>query len=463
MKSNSLLSRTFIGSLALSLSFCLGMTAPVLGQDEPNAQTMIKNLDQFWGLLEKKDHTAASDYLVLPSNFKPEMLNVFIERRELSKEGLMRMEREGKFGKANEIFGEDRATHYADRAKVDADGCYGFILETEEVTGEVMGFWNGTMFKFVRVNNVGQLSPASDTGGTPPVNGPGPATQQQPAPTLAELEAAVAASPEDVGTRALYAQSLFQSGNLPLAWSQLMEAYKLDPSHAGVAQGTGEMIQSFANRDVFTVGIPQDSVQGLLGDPRQKVELGKNRERWVYAHVGVDFKDGRLHELLDLRGITEASFKPTETVSVELDGSGWRCGHRRRNRGNIVAFYYKPGESYGNWTQQITVERVLNGAKVAGSLEKLQELVTQQLLSMNPETKVKVLHEDDDSVIIATMAPNPDGSMTEHKLDHLMLGPTDFHRLSVTVRGEEPSREFQMKWLEISKAAKLKPVEPVKK
>ncbi len=457
-------SRPATVGLAICLCSCLAMAQIGQCQDEPTQQTMIKNLDQFWKLLEKKDYVAASDYLVLPPDFKPEMLKVFIERGELSSEGLKRLEREGQFGKAIEMFGADRATHYAERAKVDPEKCYGFVLELDGVSGEVIGFWNGTMFKLVRVNNVGQLAPAArpDTDAKPPVNDPLTKAPVKPALTLAELEAAVAAKPNDVEVHAQYAQALYKLGNLPLAWSQLMEAYKLSPNHEGVAQGTGEMIQAFASRDIFTVGIPQDSILGILGEPRQKVELGATRERWVYAHVGIDFKGGGFHELIDLRGLTEVSFKPTETVSVELGGGGWRCGHRRRNRGNVVAMYYLPGESYGNWTQQVSVERVLNGAKT-GSLEKIRGLLTQQLLAINPETKTKVLHEDEDSIIIATMVPNPDPTKSEHKLDHLMLGSVDFHRFSITARGDEPTREFQMKWLEISKAAKLTPVKQPKR
>lgn len=70
-----------------------------------------------------------------------------------------------------------------------------------------------------------------------------------------------------------------------------------------------------------------------------------------------------------------------------------------------------------------------------------------------------MLHIDEKSVIIATMTPNEDPALVEHKLDRLMKGPADLHRFSITVRGDEPSREFQMKWLEIAKSATLKPIE----
>lgn len=287
---------------------------------------------------------------------------------------------------------------------------------------------------------------------------PGNQTAPTEAPSLAELEAAVQENPDDLRSRALYGQALFKAGALPAAWEQLMAAYKIDPGHSGVIRGTGEVAEAFAARDVFTVGLSQESIHDILGEPRSKVELSQIRERWVYAHLGVDFKDGKFHELIDLRGVPEESFKPTEIVSVTLDGSGWRCGHRRRNRGNVVALYYLPGESYGSWTQQVTIERILNGAS-AGNMEQVKNAVINQLAKINPETKSKTLFEDEDSAIIATMVPHQDPALTEHKLDHVMLGPVDVHRFSITVRGEEPNQEFQRKWLEISKAATLKPVE----
>lgn len=442
---NISMKRSHWTTFGLAICLLLGTTMAGLGyaQDEPSQQTMVKNLSEFWDLLEQKDYVAASEYLVLPADFKPEMLSVFAERRELSREGIQRLARQGNYGKAVDLFGQDRADLFAERAKVDVDQCYGLLLEAQGVSAEVIGFWNGTRFKLVRINNVGQLSAQSDA---------------TPAPSLAELEAAVKENPDDLQPRALYAQALFKAGSLPSAWEQLMAAYKLDPGHSGVARGAAEMAQAFAARDVFTVGLPQDSIHGILGEPRAKVELGGNRERWVYAHIGVDFKDGKFHELIDLRDVPEASFKPTEIVSVTLDGSGWKCGHRRRNRGNVVALFYLPGESYGNWTQQVTIERILNGA-TAGNIEQIKNAVINQVVKMNPDTKAKTLVEDENSVIIATMVPHQDPSLTEHKLDHVMLGPVDVHRFSITVRGDKPDQEFQKKWLEISKSATLKPIE----
>lgn len=425
------------------LLFGFTMTSLGNAQDGPSKATMLKTLSEFWERLEQKELDAASEYLVLPPNFEPEMLSVFAERRELSREGIQCLEQHATYGKATDLFGPDRAKHFADRAKVDVDQCYGFLVDIDGASAEVVGFWNGTGFKLVRVNNVGQLQ----------------MTQfEKSAPSLAELEAAVEANPEDLGARALYAQALFKEGVLPSAWEQLMEAYKLEPGHAGVARGTSEMVQAFAERDVFTVGMPQDSIQGILGEPRAKVELGETRERWVYAHVGIDFKEGKFHELIDLRDIPEASFKPTEIVAVTLDGSGWSCGHRRRNRGNVVALYYLPGESYGNWSQQVTIERILNGTS-AGTVEQIKNAITNQMVKMNAETRTKTLFQDEDSVIIASMVPHENPELTEHKLDHVMLGPVDIHRFAITVRGEEPDQEFQKKWLEISKSATLKPVE----
>ena len=435
-----------IFGVATCLLLSPALVRPSCAQDEPSQQVMIKTLSEFWDLLEQKDHVAASEFLVLPPNFKPEMLSVFAERRELSREGIECLEQKGSYGKAVDLYGQDRANLFAERANVDVEKCYGILLETEGVSAEVVGFWNGNRFKLVRVNNVGQLTSQSGTAST------------KSSPSLADLEAAVKANPDDLGSRALYAQALFKAGSLPSAWEQLMAAYKLDPGHSGVARGAAEMIQAFAARDVFTVGLPQDSILGILGEPRAKVELGEKRERWVYAHIGVDFKDGKFHELIDLRDVPEASFKPTEIVSVTLDGSGWKCGHRRRNRGNVVALYYLPGESYGNWTQQVTIERILNGAN-AGNIEQIKNAVTNQLQKINPETNVKTLFEDEDSVIIATMVPHQDSALTEHKLDHVMRGPVDVHRFSITVRGEAPTQEFQKKWLEISKSATLKPIE----
>lgn len=271
---------------------------------------------------------------------------------------------------------------------------------------------------------------------------------------LPQLQQAVEANPEDVAARANLAMALYQLGNIPEAWKQLIVARKQQPDHQGVAKGLTVVFAAFEGKGVFSVGVPKETVENLLGEPTQKVELGKDRTRWVYVFWGVEFRDGRVHEVIDLRGATQSLFTPTETVSIDLDGSGWTCGYRKKKKGNVSAFYFVPGESVANWTQEFSIERILDGAKL-GTVDAIAAMMEKQVLASDPNSQQKVLKSDEGSIIVALILPGKEGAKPKHKLVQFLKGPVDLHRISYTVVGDEPTREVQMKWLEIFEKATL--------
>lgn len=429
-------------------------TRPAIGQQEqPSKAALIQTLKSVTALLERQEFAEASKHLVLPPDFKPQMLAGLIENNELSAEGVQLLEEGAVFGKATERFGSERADALAKRAGVPLEDCYGFKHEHASVVAEVLGVWDSGTFKLFRIDDVGKLK----------AQGAQAQSNQQeamanPAERLPELEKAVADNPDSADARARYAMALFQVGNLPAAWSQLIKAHALKPDHSGVAQGIGTLVQKFSERDLFTVGIPAESISGVLGEPAKKVELGKQRVRWVYGFIGVELREGRLHEVVDLRGLTEKAFRPAEVVSVDLDQRGWRCGHRRKNRGNVVAFYFLPGESLGNWNEQVVVERILNGARI-GDAERLGAAVIKQFQQKHPDLKHKVLSQDDGSVVIAMLIPAQEAADHQNVLVRYMIGAEDVHRLAITIKGDQPSTETQKKWLGILQSATLQKVD----
>ena len=429
---------------------------PVVGQpnqepaaeSKPTKQQLVDDLKSLFPLLKQKEYSKAADFFVLPPNFKPEMLDGFIERGEISVEGIQELERAAEFGLAKERFGDERADHFASRASVDVNSVYGFNHESGDVAAEVLAVWDGKNFKLIRLDDVGKLLPSSNPSAEEKME-----NSSAVANALPVLKAAVEEAPDDVARRAQYAMALYQSSDLKGAWAQLSAARKLQPDHAGVNKGMSVLLSEFEKRGLFSVGRKAEIVKNVLGEPLQTVDLG-SRERWVYVYLGVDFKNDAVHEIVDLRGATEALFKPTEYVSVDLDGRGWKCGLRRKSKNYSSAFYYVGGEDMGNWNEQFEVERILNGSKT-GSIDAIGELMIQQVKTRFPYATHRVLAKKDDSIIIVFVMPEGPNFQKRHQLVRLLKGPVDVHRIAYTLKVDQPSQETQKTWLAIMKAAEL--------
>jgi hypothetical protein len=270
---------------------------------------------------------------------------------------------------------------------------------------------------------------------------------------IQELQVTVEQNPKDVAARAKLAMAFHQIGNYPGAWTQLMAAYQVEPKHSGVASGIDEIMGEFTKQGVFTVGVPPETIQALLGEPTQKLNLNK-RTRWQYAHWGIDFsEENRVGEIIDLRGATNAWFQPTEKISTDLGGETWLVGFRRKENGRAEVYYFKPGETISNHSQMVTVERLHD---VSETMEEIGKKMIADEKKLVPDSRHRVLKPGEESMILAAMIPGKEKSQNRHRLIRLWKGPKDLHRLTYTVvSADEPSQETQKKWLEIFEKATL--------
>jgi tetratricopeptide (TPR) repeat protein len=472
-----LMSNSAINKSTLKLVIALALTCFAnvsWAQDNPPTKAdLIKTLESLYPLLAAEKYEDAMDHFALPEGVKSSELAPILERRELSAAGIEVLKNNAKLDTGSALYGEDRVKQILERMGLDAGtATYGFKHQANQSTGEVLGVWKEGKFKLVRLDDVGKLAAA------PPVNAAvGAAKESEPAAQpmseaeeqsseakvaevvakLQDLEKAVKDNPNDVAAKAQYAMAMYQLKNYPAAWEQLFEASKIDPKHVGLQKGINVLISTFSEQGIFTVGVPTDTIQSIMGEPTQKVELGKDRQRWVYRHWGIDFKSDRVHEIVNLIGATEALYQPTEVVSVEFDGRGWRTGFRRKANGKVSAFLFVDGQNASNATEQISVERFLGGATF-GSMEKVLEKVIADEKANRPEMKHGVIETNDKTAIFFMEYPKANGGVNDRQIVKLMLGPKDLHRLGYEIKGDEvPSEATQMKWLKIFQSATLKP------
>jgi hypothetical protein len=437
---------------------------------EPTKADLINALDAILPLLVAEDYAGAAEHVFLPKDVEPKVLASIVKNQELSAAGIRKLEKEAKFGSAIELFGEDRATRFAERMGGVAEKCWAFNHAAGDVTGEVIAQWDGEKFRLIRIDDVGKFSAVAKAAvadkNPPVVTAPGTASPMaQPKPTRAELiqkaamkipelEAVVSQTPGDISAREKLAMSYLQIGNAPAAWLQLMSARKIDPKHVGVGRGIDVLIRKFSNQGIFTVGVPTETIKALLGEPEQVVDL-KGRTRWLYAYWGVDFEKDRVHEIVDLRGVTQALYLPTEVVKTQLGGETWLPGFRRKIKGRAIACYFVPGETVASHAQMVTVERMLG---VVGE-NTMQQLVNRVIADEAKEilgSQHKILKLTDETAFVAVTMPATEGSKPRHQLVRLFKGPQDLHRLTYMMLSDtEPTTETQKKWFDIFAAAKL--------
>ena len=398
---------------------CFSQEAEESATSEPIKAACLQTLKDFFQLLIDAEYEAASEHLILPADFKPEMLKDLLSRQEISQAGIEILERSAEFGLASTVFGAKRAEYFANRAGVEVENCYGFNHETDAATAEVIGLWDGSRFKFFRIDDIGKLQPAKANSQPTELNKAG---QRR---SLPELKLAVETDAADVAARGNYAMALYQAGKFPESWLQLMEGYRLQPDHRGIAKGIGVLMGGFEKAGVVRVGIPQEKIDLQLGPPDKKVDLN-TRQRWVYAYLGVDFKSGLLHEIVDLRASPGDMPEPNEILSVDLDGRDWQCGMRKKQGIYATATYFLSGENIANWTEQVEIERI-TGAAQAGSAAEIGQLVVKQVTQRDPDVSHRILSTDDNSVIVAFVFPASATTAKRYQLVRLLKGPRDVH------------------------------------
>jgi len=122
----------------------------------------------------------------------------------------------------------------------------------------------------------------------------------------------------------------------------------------------------------------------------------------------------------------------------------------------VVAYLY-PEKYSKDWTEQFSVERMLDLESV--SAEAFANERMEQVKKRSPNAKHKVLVKDDTSITFASEIPIGTEGRALYKLTRVLKGPKDIHQITYIIRGNErPDMATQKKWLDLFQKAVLKPV-----
>ncbi|WP_157664990.1 hypothetical protein [Mariniblastus fucicola] len=131
--------------------------ARAMQDSQPDKQTLIDSLKLIVDLLEKKDYDTVEQYFYLPPNFKPEMFDVLLARKVISRDGVLAIEKGGQFGTVNLIFGEKRAATKVSDVKAPVEECYAMVMEQNDRNCEVVVHWTEGRFKIVDIERLGSM------------------------------------------------------------------------------------------------------------------------------------------------------------------------------------------------------------------------------------------------------------------------------------------------------------------
>lgn len=276
---------------------------------------------------------------------------------------------------------------------------------------------------------------------------------------VAELEQAVKLVPSDAQYRLKLSNAYVALRQYQPAWLSLRKAATLAPGDEQISNLFSRFWNMFDQKGVFNVGQSVEDVVALLGKPDRQVKIGE-RDRLVYGFYSVDAKQGKVHELLDLRGLKTRHLVPTEIVRVDLDGRGWHVGYRVTNQLVATAEHVLPKEKIQNWSELVNIQRLHGQATTGLSLGEVVEGMMTTLKKSNPDRQFRILERDDSSIVYEWKTSGSKNSVAQHEIVKLFYGPRDMHRLAYVKKCDGLPEAERTKWLGIINSAKLKTVQP---
>ncbi len=161
------MSRRVLGCVLLAVVLLGGCRKNPGGPTKEAAQQMLRDV---LAALEKQDLDAALGYFFLPQSLgrdeAKQAIGSFLERREISKEGLDVLFARGKWGPLADVVGREKAERFASRLETPVAELWGYFGPDE--LGEAIFRWDGAL-KLIRLDDVGKLGATAAPGPGIPV------------------------------------------------------------------------------------------------------------------------------------------------------------------------------------------------------------------------------------------------------------------------------------------------------
>lgn len=158
--------------------------------------------------------------------------------------------------------------------------------------------------------------------------------------------------------------------------------------------------------------------------------------------------DGRV-EKYSLGAISEVN----ERWIFEFDDRNWRIGYQSSDSKQAIREYVLNGETVDNWTQLVTSHFVV----AKESFEAMVKTVTEALKRKCPSSRVSVIEQSHDSVIIEWQSPPCGNEPPQHEIRRLKPVYGGLLSLAYVQKTRELSADRRNSWLSILHLAKVAP------
>ena len=272
------------------------------------------------------------------------------------------------------------------------------------------------------------------------------------------LQKAANAAPDDLDCQYDLAMAYFHADRMPQMWAILHTAANKAPSHPKISKALLAYWRMFDEQGLFNVGVPVSDITRMLGDPDQTATNGK-RKRLMYGFMVVETKEDRVHQTLNLRGLTNEHMSPKEYIDVALDGKGRRVGCRSVTQYTTLAEFVLPNEKVQNWSELFSVQRLHGAAKSNQPIKAVAKNLLDVLAKSHPDRKFRFIDETEHSVLYEWKVTQQGDTPAQHELVRLFRGIDDVHRVAFVAKKPELSAEQHAMWVKILQSAKLVPIE----
>ena len=277
---------------------------------------------------------------------------------------------------------------------------------------------------------------------------------QEIADSLPEQKKHLKENPKDVLARLKYANSLFIVGDARSSWKEVMKTRELEPENQLLVSGIDKLMLHFIQKNIFAIGKSNKQLVAVLGPPT-KISKSQNNfvVRYSYGHWAVDFKNGALWRVMDLRGLSDLHFLPDEKLDLEFGDAELRGGLCRVSRLATTTHFYLPGESIRSHTESLVVDRLV------GAGENTIRNTTRGLIAheakLLPGATHKILSETEDTATFEVIVPEIGSVEAQHRIVRLLKGEKDLFRITRTKLNPDVALSDREEWVETLQAAKL--------
>ncbi len=269
---------------------------------------------------------------------------------------------------------------------------------------------------------------------------------------IAQLEVAVAKNERNPQFHIGLVHAYATNKQSDKAWNSLRRAVELDEENPALGVALVSAWQSFGIEGLFNVGQSSATIAKTLGKA-DRIERHATHERWIYGFMALNFADGRLDSIMDLRGLTRDLLKEEDRLTIQTDGRAWKPGHRLVNNVHTTTEYTLPSEQVQNWRELVTVERLLGLADKKVSPRQVMASIKKRIQSIDPKAEWNVLKDDDGDVVYEWRFSENDDRPPHHEMARLLEGKHDIYRIAYATRSGIGSKRDE--WADLLNSAKL--------